>query len=300
MNEMAIFRRNKTWATDFTVNGQRYRSSLGTRDWREAQAREKELIARAINGKLSPTGQQFARLAFTEAADRNLEDRTAHLAARSIITERERLKAPRTFFGAVPLTRISADSIRQYVAQRKAMGLSNRTINMEVSCIARILRRAKRWHLVGDEIKPLPERRNVGRALTGGQKKNLLNTAASRPEWQIARLAACLAFNTTMRACEIRRLRWQDVDFMERTLTIRHSKTEAGERVIPLNADALAAVLELRDRAMLLFGTELDAEWYLFPHGEGQGPVTQPKNRPGPPASVRPDPTKPIVTWRTA
>lgn len=85
--------------------------------------------------------------------------------------------------------------------------------------------------------------------------KRLLKVAASKPEWQNARLAALLAFNTTMRACEIRGLRWRDVDLMERTLTVQRdsTKTDAGERVIPLNPDAWAAILELRERAKLLF-----------------------------------------------
>jgi len=76
---MAVFRRNKTWWSDFSVNGQRYRQSLRTRDWREAQAREKELITQASQGKLTPTSQQFARLAFSEAADRYLDSRRLEL-----------------------------------------------------------------------------------------------------------------------------------------------------------------------------------------------------------------------------
>jgi integrase len=171
---------------------------------------------------------------------------------------------------------------------------------MELGVLRRVLKRAKRWHLISEDIEPLPERHNVGRALQRAEKLNLLKTAASRPEWQIARLAALLALNTTMRACEIRALQWQDLDFIERTLRVRHSKTEAGERLIPLNADAWAAVLELRERAKLLFGGASNSTWYLFPHGEGQGPVARPKSRPGPAVSVKPDPTKPMSTWRTA
>jgi len=88
---------------------------------------------------------------------------------------------------------------------------------------------------------------------------------------------------------------------MDRTLTIRRSKTDAGERIIPLNANVWTAVIELRERAKLLCGSEPQPDWYVFPHGEGQGPVTRPKNRPGPEAvTVKPDPTKPMSTWRTA
>ena len=297
---MAIYKRGSTWWTDFSVNGQRFRQSLGTTDWRKAQAREKELIGQANGGKLLPNSQLFAKLPFVEAANRYVADRLAHLAPRSIVTERERLKPLRAFFATLKLTRISADSLREYIAHRKQQGAANRTLNMELGILRRILKRAKRWYLLAEDVNPLPERQNVGRALQHGEKLKLLKTAASRPEWQLARLAASLALNTTMRACEIRGLQWRDVDFMERTLTVRRSKTEAGERVLPLNSDAWAAIAELRERSKLLFASEPNPSWYLFPHGEGQGPVGKPKTRPGPAVSVKPDPTKPMSTWRTA
>ena len=298
---MALFRRNKTWYADFTLNGQRYKQSLQTTDWRQALSREKELIGQAGAGKLAPSSQQFAKLALTEAADRYIADRLAHLAPRSIVTEKERLKPLRAFFGTTPLTKISADTIGQYIAHRKQQDAANRTLNMELGILRRILKRAKRWQLMAEDVKPLPERHNIGRALKPDQKLKLQKVAASKPEWQIARLAATMALNTTMRACEIRGLQWRDVDFMERTLTVRISKTVAGERVIPLNANAWAAILELRERAKLFFATEPEESWYVFPHGEGQGPVTRPKNRPGPDrVTVKPDPTKPMSTWRTA
>ncbi len=299
---MALFRRGKTWYADFTVNGQRYKQSLQTTDWREAKSKEKELIGQAEVGKLAPAGQKFAKLGFAEAADRYLADRLAHLAPRSILTERERLKPMRAFLGATALARVTADTVSDYIARRKEQGAANRTLNMELGILRRILKRAKRWHLIAEDCKPLPERRDVGRALAPEQKVKLLRAAASRPEWQVARLATVLALNTTMRACEIRGLLWRDVDFLERTLTVRRSatKTEAGARVIPLNADAWGTILELRQRTQTLCG-EPQPDWYVFPHGEGQGPVTRPKSRPGPEAvTVKPDPTKPMSSWRTA
>lgn len=173
--------------------------------------------------------------------------------------------------------------------------ISNRTVNMEVAFIRRLLKRAKRLHAVADDIKPLPERRDIGRALTPDEKLRLICAAKTNPEWASARLALTLALNTTMRGCEIKGLQWRDVNLMDRTLTIRHSKTEAGERVIPLNPDAFATTLELRERAKAFFGDNLSPDWYLFPSGEGQGPMLGPNK-----AEVKPDPTKPMTTWRTA
>ena len=89
---MALVKRGKTWHTHFFVDGQRFRQSLDTSDWREAQSKEKDLIADAKAGKLSPTKQEFARLPFREAAERFLQDRIPQLAPLSVRTERERAK----------------------------------------------------------------------------------------------------------------------------------------------------------------------------------------------------------------
>ena len=122
------------------------------------------------------------------------------------------------------------------------------------------------------------------RALSLAEKLHLIKTAESKPEWQIARVAATLALNTTMRAGEIRGLRWCDMDLTNKVLTVRRSKIEAGKRIIPLNSDAWAAVLELRERSKLLFECEPEPEWYVLPHAEGLR---------------NPNPTMPMSGWRT-
>lgn len=47
----------------------------------------------------------------------------------------------------------------------------------------RILKRAKRWHLVGDELRPLREPRKVRTALSAEEKARLLEVSRHRPEW---------------------------------------------------------------------------------------------------------------------
>jgi integrase len=283
---MALYKRGTTWWSHFFLNGARYRQSLHTTDRREAVAREKEVISQAEQGKLAPAGRNFSRLAFSEACDRFLDDRKAGLAPRTIQTERERRKPLVDYFGARPLQRIRSDEILAYRAARKKSGISNATLNRELDLVRGVLKRARLWHLVSMDVRPLPMRRNVGRALSHGDKMKLLKTCAKRPEWQVARLATILALNTTMRGCELKGLLWRDIDLIERTLTVRRSKTEAGERVIPLNPDAFAAVLELRDRSRRLFGgDQFDPYWHVFPHFEGYS---------------RPDPARPMRGWRTA
>ncbi len=282
---MALIKRGKTWHTHFFVDGQRFRQSLDTTDWREAQAREKELIARASRGKLAPASQQFSKLGLSEALERYLEDRAAHVQPRSKRSEADHAKPLRLYFGPLPIARIDADSILTYVRQRKAKGLSNTTVNMELGILRRILKRAKRWHFVEDEVPRLPERRDIGRALQPEEKLRLLKVAQSGSEWETAYLASVLALNTTMRGCEVKQLRWRDVDLMDHSLVIRRSKTRAGERVIPLNANSYAAIMRLRQRSQMLLGSDLQPEWHVFPSAEGYS---------------RPDPTKPMSGWRSA
>jgi integrase len=52
-----------------------------------------------------------------------------------------------------------------------------------------------------------------------------------------------------------------------------------------MNSNALVAILELRDRTKKLFGDNIPQDWFVFPRAEG---------------FMRPDPTKPMRTWRTA
>jgi integrase len=279
---MDVFRRNKKYWVDFSLNGQRFRQSLDTTDWREANRLAGEIISQAQAGKLSAAGQSFARLAFTAAADRYLNSRKLELSDRSLKKERQLLVQPSRFFQATPLTRITTEILLAYRESRAKSGTGPAYVNMEMGAIRRILKRAKRWHVVAEDIRPLKERRDIGRAMAHEEKVRLLRLAATRPEWQVARCAAILALNTTMRDCELKGLRWRDVNLLDRMLTVQRSKTEAGERVIPLNRDAMAAILELYKRAQSVGATDLSH--YVFPTCEND----------------KIDPTRPQTTWRTA
>lgn len=75
---------------------------------------------------------------------------------------------------------------------------------------------------------------------------------------------------------------WSDIDWQHELVTVRKSKTDAGERSIPLVPDAIAALQELRNRASA-FSTPLPSH-YVFgtcEHGHY-------------------DPARPMASWRTA
>jgi integrase len=248
--------------TDFTVNGQRFRQSLGTTDWRQAQSNEKELIAQASEGKLTQTANSLARQAFTLAADEYVTARKLELASASQAKEKQLLVQLRAYFKQEPLKCITAKRIIEYRSWRAEQGVGPATLNAEIGILRRIMKRGKIWARVADDIRPLREPSSIGKALTEEEKQRLLKIAVMRPEWETAHLAAVLCLNTTARSCELKGLQWSDVDLFGRTLTIRRSKTAAGERVVPLTDVAVSALARLRGRAER-FGT-VEPSHYIF------------------------------------
>ena len=136
----------------------------------------------------------------------------------------------------------------------------------------------------------------IGKALTEEEQQKLLKTAVMRPEWETAYLAAVLCLNTTSRGCELKGLQWWDVDLFAKTLTIRKSKTTAGERIVPLTDVAISALARLRRRAES-FGS-VEPSHYVFaafvPKFKFSGKKVVDYNVTGF------DPTRHVNSWRSA
>ncbi|MGD0519694.1 MAG: site-specific integrase [Terracidiphilus sp.] len=293
---MALKKRGKTWHCHFVVNGQRFRQSLETTDWREAQAKEKELIAAASEGKLHQTSATVTRQPFGLAADDYVTARKLELAPASQAKEKQLLVQLRVYFKQEPLKAVTAKRITEYRAWRAEQGVGPATLNAELGILRRILKRAKLWARVADDIRPLREPTTIGKALTEEDKQRLLKTAMMRPEWETAYLAAILCLNTTARGCELKGLQWSDVDLFDRTVTIRKSKTDAGVRAIPLTDVACSALARLRTRAES-FGP-VDPAHYVFASYVSRrvfnGTAVVGSNL------TEFDPTKHVNSWRSA
>ena len=279
-----IYKRKGHWHVDVVIHGVRYREALDTTDKRQAKELEKTRIAEIKQGKgASKTGRVFARKPFSEAAAAYLEERKPHVAERTTQFEKERLGPLSKYFGEKPLLRFKAEDVAAYQTARLEAGLSGRTVNMETGVLRRMLKRAKVWNTISEDVKALPERQEeVAKVLPADLKRKLFEAAASKPEWMVAHCAAVLAVSTTCRGVEIRNLRWQDIDLFSRVAMIRRSKTAAGHRTIPLNGDAMAALARLMERARAHGSSE--PEHYVFPTCE----------------HLTIDPSRPQKGWRTA
>jgi integrase len=289
-------KRGTKWHCDFVHNGQRIRQSLETTDWREAEEEKKKLIAKVDRGEWHQASISGAREPFDKATDDYMTSRKLELAPASQAKERHLLTQPRAYFRQDPLKSITSKRIIAYRAWRAEQGVGPATLNAEIGVLRKILKRAKLWASVADDIKLLKEPESNGRALTPEERQRLLRTAAMKPEWETAYLASVIALNTTKRGGDLKGLQWQDIDLFGRTMTIRKSKTEASRRTIPLTAVACSVFARLRERAES-FGP-IQPEHYVFaafvPKFKFSGKKVVDYGITGF------DPSRPVKSWRTA
>ena len=188
------------------------------------------------------------------------------------------------FFGRRKLRNFTPRDIAEYQNSRIDAGRAPKTVNGEISVLRQVLRHAKLWYRFREDYRPLKNTKPpVGQALTDEDQQRLFEMARSRPSWLFAYVASTLAFYCGLRACEIKGLQWEHVDWKKGRLQVRRSKTPAGWRDPSLNRACTAALGELWSAATQLGYAE--PEHYVFPwHGRDK----------------QIDPTRPMTSWRTA
>jgi integrase len=286
-----LHKRRGIWHYKIREGGRWKEISTGTRSYQEAKKVRHRKLQEIAEGRKLP---DIANMSLEKVSQQWLVGRAKLVSRNTYRIDRDRLKRLRERLGDKKLVNITVDDISAYQLARIDK-VGPRTVNLEIKVLRQVLRTARLWARLSDEYKPLKERRRgPGRALSAEQEQRLFSTAQKSLYWSAAYYAAMVAANTTMRGCELKALRLRDVDLMNRTVTIPQSKTDSGCRVIPLNDAAVAALKQLFKRAALLGAKE--PEHYLFPafsHRHTQEPGITPKG-------AGYDPTKPMVSWRTA
>ncbi len=156
--------------------------------------------------------------------------------------------------------------------------------------LRQILKHARLWSRLKEDYKPIPNTKPpVGCALTEEEQARLFEVAQSRSDWMYAHAAATLAFFCGMRSCEMKGLRWQDVDFTTATIDITRSKTAAGHRKPSLNDVCRQALANLKAKAVLI--NAANPGHHVFPsHLTVENGIKLRKI----------DPTRPMTSWRSA
>jgi hypothetical protein len=100
------------------------------------------------------------------AADDYMTARKLELAPASQAKEKQLLVQLRAYFKQELLKAITAKRIIEYRAWRAEQKVGPATLNAELGILRRILKRARLWARVTDDVRPLKEPSTIGKALT--------------------------------------------------------------------------------------------------------------------------------------
>jgi integrase len=224
------------------------------------------------------------------AAEAWLEMKKTSLAPKTIVIERTNLRHLLSELGRKLVCDIDVHDISRYQQRRLAEGASPKTVNLEIGTLRAILRLHGIWARLQRDVRMLPTREEVGRAITVEEERALLEACATSRSRSLLPFVT-LAIETGARYGVIRTLQWRSIDFSKRCLQLGKDKTPSGTgRIIPLNSRAIAT---------LTFWTthfpERQPEHFVFPaerYGAG-GDRFQPQ-------AYHTDPTQPINSIKEA
>ena len=240
-----LYRRGQMWWYKFRFAGQLFQESARTRSKpiaRDAERARRRRLEEGLNG----IRRREKPLLFWVAAEAWLESKRATLAPKSVQIEKTNLKHLRPALGNLLLTDIRPEDFSEYQKERTAAGASPKTVNLEVGTARAILRRHGLWAALQPHTRMLTVNDDVGVCLTPSQETSLLDACRSS---RSRALFPCvlLALNTGLRRGELLSIRWDQVDFIRRTVRVGKSKTANGSgRVVFLNESAMRVLSQLR------------------------------------------------------
>lgn len=258
------------WYADFTVRGKRYRPVLEAANKAQAIKEAQKLFEDVLNKKYNLV-DKFHEISLKELSEKYIEYAKEKKRSwdRDVISLKNilNMEINNRKLGDYSLEEITSEHILKYQTRRKReldqkfekKGIEVRdrnyaTINRELACLKHIFYIAMDWEMVianpvaRKSIKFFKEKRR-DRFLSETEIENLLNSAENHT-YQII----CFGLNTGMRLGEILKLKWEDIDLINRVLTVRHTKTDE-DRKIPIN-DFLNDLLYKMGRGSI----------YLFPN----------------------------------
>jgi len=244
---MSLYKRGRVWWYHFTFNGQEIQESSKSNSKtiaREAERARRRELEQAYNR--IPKRERMPL--FSQAADLWLASK-AGLAESSRERYKQCVEHLKTEFGKRLVCDVDSNGIAEYRSKRLAASVSNRSVNYETGALRGILRQYGLWGPISDRVKALPERHDVGRAISPEDESKLLAAASASRSPALLTLVL-LSLDTGMRLGESQALRrrdlrlvWANGSITKGEVVVPKSKTAAGTgRLIPLSRRVCASL----------------------------------------------------------
>jgi integrase len=206
---MTLYQRGKVWWYEFEFRGQRIRESSHSRTKGVAERIERE---RRRQLELGSAGLEEVKRPslFSVAMKAYLAERKPHWSEKTSVLQEISYRHLEPHFSRLLVSDIKGEHISRYQQERLKEGASPRSINIDVALVRLLLKKHRRWANIQPDVRMLPERSDVGRALTADEQHRLL-AACKKSHSRSLYPALLLSLHTGLRNGELRLLRWRQV-----------------------------------------------------------------------------------------
>lgn len=219
-----LFLRGQIWWAQYYYRGQQVRITTGETEEKKAAKILKRKLAEVETG------------VHTDSRNLRYEDLRAAYMLDYQVNDRKSLRRddegnPRLdavtrlddFFSGIRASDVDADFIRKFIADQQKRALSNGSINRSISALRRMFNQAVEEGKLRT-VPHFPMLREAAPRQGFFEHKQYEALSAVLPEQ--LRLPLALGFFTGMRLGEVLHLRWEQVDFISNTITLRNGETK--------------------------------------------------------------------------
>lgn len=265
---MSTFKKNGNWYVGFRFNRTRYRKKSPENSLAGAKVYEAILRKRVAQGenifdykseekKIVPTFLTFSSEWMEEYAKANNKQ--------SEYNNKESMLRINLIphFGNLCLDQISNRNIEEYKAKKINAGLSPKTINNHLTVLRKCLGTAQEWEIIKNipRIKMLRVDPPKTTYLTTDEYTKLLNKAEG-----IWYEMIYVALNTGLRFGELTALKWCDIDFERKVLTVQRALYR---NILGTTKSNKVRKIPLTDNVLKIFSLARKTANYIFCHKDG-------------------------------
>lgn len=270
---MAIYKKGDSYYVDVWYGRgethERFREKAG-RSLREAQKAEASIRAKIAAGDFSFLQKPTESIGFHDFCDRYLEKHSdIHKAPRTRIRDRLTVAHLKRYFRNAPIQSTTPEQINGWIQCRMISGkmdenaprrrkgrppgfrpIAPSTINRELGTLKNIFRIAEEWGYCQSNptrfVRKLREREMEDRYLTPEEAQALLRACEQSLTAELPAFVT-LGIHTGMRRGELLNLRWDQIDFTNRTISVVQEKT-GYKKAVPLDNAALDCLRSFKGR----------------------------------------------------